>query len=401
LLNLREDCRRAFRSEYVNTDAAGGGLATAFALGSNVLTFTVYVPLSFVKAINNGKKVFGLGYGQMLDSKCLLKASSDAFKAANAALSTTKYYVTFFPLWETGHPHFIGPMMMARRLVNAKSDTITTESGLVVSLEQMVAESTTLLDKMKVTVGDTVMVNDTAPADIERAYLESAGVGSSGPESEIQLARTPVYVFGDTEFSAARVGKVEAVQAALTEEWNARAVYFPLLTTAQVFDLVAAEAAKLPPKQQILFVSAAVYDGVDANAPQLPFSGMVGFTSDQPEFYENAGLACESGGRPYVRIPPHLARQYGRRIVDAMKPSQDFPKGDTGTVRGIREEAAWKIPGFIVDASGTAYVSRVASDVANILDAAAKEQEQQQNQVSSLVAQLQGSKGKAGAQPGR
>ncbi|WNG57951.1 hypothetical protein F0U59_26755 [Archangium gephyra] len=395
LLALRSECRRHLRRDYRDVDDATTGLKKAFTTGFNTLTFMVYIPFAFSAHVKQASKVMGLGRVQMLDSSAYLKVEGDAFKAVSSNLTLRESYVNFAPLWTRGHERFIGIPMMSRKLVAPGRGSIVTESGLVLSVEQEKPLGATALEKLTVTVGGIPVTREQPPEVIQRAYEE--GDGFAPVEDVIQVYRTPLYVpAGNTDFAQLMTGAVEVEQAALIEEWAVRAVWFPYLTTQQIFDLVTREADDLAPGKQLLAVNAAAYDGVDANEAQLPFSGFVIFTSDESGFYEHAGIRCAKGGLPEVYIPPHISRLAARRIIDAMTPSELFPQGDQGAANGVEEEVAWRVPGLVVNEAGLEYVSTVASEVGKRLKAAVAEQEQKTRQNEAFVTQLRtlaGSKG--------
>lgn len=395
LLDIRNDCRRLLRRDYRDVADDTTGLKQPFLDGNNVLTFTVYVPFAYARHIMQASKVMGLGRVQMLDSSARVKVESDAFKAASANLTLKDSHVTFAPLWENGHARFIGIPMLSVALVAPEKKSLKTDPGLVLSVEQEVPLADTLLEELTIKVGGVTVTREQTPEVIQRAYEE--GPGFSASEDLISLYRTALYVpKGDTEFAQLQTGAVEVAQTKLLEAWKVRALYLPYLTTQQVFDLVKREAEDIKPGQQILAINAAVYDGVDVNEEQLPFAGFVVLESTDPAFYEHQGIRCAHGGEPEVYIPPHMAENYARRIVDVMKPSATFPQGAGGAADGVREEAAWRIPAFIVHPDGSEYTSHVASQVERILKGAVAEQEQKASQAAGLMAQLQALVGRKG-----
>ncbi|WP_375764814.1 hypothetical protein NR798_24160 [Archangium gephyra] len=387
LLSLREECRRFLREEYEDLEDSATGLQQALTTGDHVLTFTVYVPLSFAAHVLEGEKVFGLGVAQMLDSSCFLSVESDAFRAISSTLRLKESYVTFSPLWQKGHERFIGLPLEVFKLVSPEKEGIETPPGLVFSAEQLVPLDETLLETMTVTVGGFPVARDAMPEDIQRAYESSKGL--SAPEELIADARTLIYgPNGDTKFAQLIPGKLTAKQDKLTEPWALRVVMMKYLTTQLWFELCQLEAKQLDPDVQLLVVNAAVYDRVDTNAGQLGFSGGVAFTSKENAFYENAGVRVANGVSE-VYIPPHQAKQYARRIIDAMKPSERFPSGDLGAVKGIYEEAGWGIVAFVVNERGAEYPSTVSQAVRDIIGGYVAEEEQREQQGRQLMGQLQ------------
>lgn len=400
LLILRNDAERLLRRDWEGVEDSTTGLAKAFVTGNNQLLFRALVPLSYVAGIEEARKLFGLGYEQMLLSKMWLKLGSDPFKAAAATLTLAKSYVTFSPLWDTGHRMFMGLPLVAEEFVNAQKKDVSTAPGMPVSVEQMVPLADTELATITVGVGPVAKLTDdqvlitaeeATPAAIQAQYEQADGVKDSTVEKLIKGARTLVYGFGNTKFSQVRAGIVTAAQKTLDEAWKVRAVYFPYVSTPALYEYLQAIADMLPPKRQILAVNASTFDKVDANEAQLPFSGLVIFTDEDTDFYDHVGLRAVSGGNVVeVYIPPDKGRQFGALAVDAMQSSTTYLNGDTGKVKSLRETYLWEVPGLINNPQGLKFATAIASEGNAKLSDAISEAEQRRRQAQAMAARLGG-----------
>lgn len=400
LLVMRSDCERLLRRDWEGVEDSTTGLAKAYAAGNNVLAFRALIPLSYVDAVEEARKVFGLGYEQMLLSKMLLKLESDPFRAASASLTIAKSYVTFSPLWDTGHKRFMGIPLMAREFVNPQKKDVSTDPGMPVSVEQMTALADTDIESITVGVGPVADLKDedvlitaeeATPSAIQAQYEQADGVKDSTVEQQIKGSRTLVYGFGNKKFSQVLTGIVTAAQKKLDEAWKVRWVGFPYLSTPALYEYIQAIADMLPPGRQILAVNASTFDKVDANEAQLPFSGLVIFDDSETDFYDHLGLRAVSGGKVVeVYVPPDKGRQFGALAVDAMQPSPTYRSGDTGKVKSLRETALWEVPGLINNAQGLSYATSVATDGNAKLSEAIAEAEQKRRQAQALADKLGG-----------
>jgi hypothetical protein len=401
LLVIRDDCKRLLGRDYEGVDDTTTGLGTSFTgAQTKTLSLTVYLPLAYATAIEEARKIMGLGYNQLLDSSALLKFGADPFKAATSgALTVSNPTVTFGPLWEKGHRRFIGVPLVFEEKVNAGSKVIETDPGFILSCEQMTPLADEDLGLLTVQVGkpgsDYVQTTAAeATADAIQVQYERGGVGS--PASTVKSNRTLLRAIGPTAVGNIQAGRVKVLKTG-SEEWKLRVVRLPYLTTQQVMDLVKAEASTLPPGKQLVAVCAATYDGVDINPEQYGMSGFVCFESDEAEFNEYSGWRCGPTGNPWVEVVETKLRQFGRRVVDAMQPTRRYPKGNPGAVAVVKADAGWGIPALYVNEDGPKYVSTVADTVSGKVDEAAAEAEQQTNQAREAMETLQAMQARADA----
>lgn len=401
LLTLRADAERMLRRDWEGVEDNTTGLAAAYVAGNNVRTFSAYIPLSYADAVKQARKLFGLGYEQLLLSRCLLKLDSDPFRAVSNLLTLADSSVTFSPLWESGHKMFVGMPFVAKEYVAPEKKDISTDAGLHISVEQMTPLADTDLEEVTVGVGPgkdltkreslTITAEENPPAVIQAQYERMDGVKDSTVEQGIKSSRTLVYGIGDTDFAQLRTGYVTAAQKKLKEPWKLRACFMPYMSTDALYEYVQAVANTLPPGEQVLAVNAATYDGIDANEAQLPFSGIVFLTTKDADFFDRVGVRGVSGGEVVeVYIPPDQGRQFARLALDAMEPSTTYPNGDTGKVKSLRERYLWGCPGLVNHPNGLAYTSTVAKEGNAKLSEYLAEAEQKKRQVQALADRLNG-----------
>ena|GEM_PF-2815292 len=390
LLLIRGDTRKLGERDMLGYADSTTGLARAFAIGNNTVTWSSYITVSHIESINESLKVLGLSAKQMLDSSMTVKCSSDPFKAANSALAMGDVYVRFTAVYENVRGRRIGVPVVARSATSVGNKSIKTDDGLVVALEQMKSLATTALGNLAVRRGELPEVDGLGPAAIEAAYERAPDTNAI--EAANTESRTLISGLVDSPLSAVTTGAVEGTQEVLQEEWNIRWYGLPALTQNQVFDLVALEASDLNSGKKLLAVNTAAVERVEVEDEHLRFTGATCFEGHEADFFAWSGLMCSSGGQPTVWIPPHLRRQYARRIIEARRPSAEYPSGSTGLVDSIIREAARPIPGAVVAADGFEEVTYVYSEVKRLLEAEAAQLEQGVAIAQAAIAQAGGAK---------
>ncbi|MFP2960421.1 hypothetical protein ACLEPN_22020 [Myxococcus sp. 1LA] len=370
--DVRLDALRLLSQEVELLDDTVTGLAKAFVLGSNTITFRVFLPTGHVEKIAESELFSGLSREQLLDCEMKLKKAGDPFKTAAAALTLTACQVRFSPGTKKAEARRIGIVPHARRVVNAQSDTITTPPGLVLELSHKGALASTPLTALQVSVnGDTVTDDPSTPREVYADFMRKMGDTISDPEKTITSARTPVYVVARGAMTRMYSGAVSAKQRTKTAEWDGRALYIPLLSHQEVMGLIKRYAARLETGQAILAVNTAMYEGLDIEDRLIPYCGFTVFRQDEEGFHDYSGIYCAKGGNPYVVVPEQRLRMAALKVADAMRPSQRFPGGNRALVRSIvLDECRW-VPGSITHPDGFRLTTAVREDVTRFIRDAA------------------------------
>ncbi|MBN9685390.1 MULTISPECIES: hypothetical protein [unclassified Corallococcus] len=382
---VRDDFRTQQELDFVGlTGNTAGTLGGSFAVGMNKVDFTVLIPMGHLAFIKDSEKFTGICAEQLLDFEVKLKMGADPFKAANVKLALSSQTVTYVPRTRKARSRRHGVVFHSADINNPQSDTITTESGLVLNIWNKGALAGTNLETLRVTVKTdegAVIVTDepNTPAEVFKKYDLEPG-SDSIEDSGHTDARTPLFLNEEKPLKNMFAGPVAVKQVKKKEDFDGIVNYCPTPSTAQVLAEVAQMAAKLPKNRQLLAVNTAILEKMDVEDAHLPFCGFTGLTDQDVPFYDYAGLRCLPGGVPFVVIPPQKLRNAALRILDAMKKSPEYPEGNTGAAESIRQQLAREIPGAIVDVvDGFTVPSWVYSQVQSMLAA----------EVNALVAAMQ------------
>nr|ABX46787.1 hypothetical protein pMF1.4 [Myxococcus fulvus] len=370
--NIRLDAIRLLGLDMDGLEDNTTGLAKAFAVGSNQVTFKVFLPVGHLEKVAESAYFTGLSPEQLLDCELTVTRDVDPFQAVKSALTST-IKVLFAPGTKKAEARRIGLMPHCRSITNAESDTLATPEGLVLDFSHMAPMQDKEVKAMSVRVGN-VLVTD-VPSTPEHVYADFLRKfpSISAAEKTLTATRTPIFLAEPNVMTRMHAGRVEAKVQERTAEWDGRVLYVPLHDHAQVFALVRTYAKRIESGRHLLAVNTAMYEGLDIEDRLLPYVGMTVFLNTEEGFSDFPGIYCKQGGEPYVTVPEHRLRQAAVRVADAMRSTTTHPNGNRDLVKSVvNDEARW-VPGAVTHGDGLRVSSKVRQDVqALIRDAAIK-----------------------------
>lgn len=328
------------------TDAVTG-LATALNNGANTLKWVTLIPIGRVEQLVPKRAVGGMGRGQLLTARLLIKLGTDPLAPLDALLALVSVNIE---LWPWTRP-VNGEQWGRPPVVRYKPNSGALQAGFPDGLPVRVTEETNAVSaapgtlEIQTKIGDEIVHDFPASAaDILNELLRDPTVTGADDTSE---RHTLCFAFGDSPLKALRTGPVTVSQrTAAIASLNLTYTGY----TVQPYEGVKRDVMRIanqnPAGTVIKAISSATLDGLEVESRHLPFVPWRAFADGERQFALYPGLRCEQGKEPEVHIPEHI------KDAAAYQYAQALAAGDQSRATDVIRNVATPIPGAVVSGRG-------------------------------------------------
>jgi hypothetical protein len=321
-VEMRRNHKRLLELPLVGEGDSTTGLDKPLVIGSNEVTFALYLPLGYAETVAESKLIGGLGAEQLSLCELKLKGEGEPLAAVDPALRLTRFEVEYLEAGvEQGNGSHIGvPVTVMREQTNAGKAALASLPPcfpLFIDYDKRPL-ATADIGRYELRVGNVVVVDDSkTPATVFRDYQALPDVGAL--EESVSTEVTPLHSTPDTSFKAMVSGTpiLEMYSKPAGVEWDVSLTAYLATSEGHMRETLMALAGARPRGRSVLAVNAAALYQLNVEPRHFAVCGAVVFEDSERQYYRYPGLKCVSGGKPEVEIPDEYLERAARLLVKA------------------------------------------------------------------------------------